>query len=496
MRLELNTLKMIPDGEAMAILRPKTWVRIIIAAAALVTLAAGIFAYLYWNANQMLHRAVAEADQLDPGWQLDELLAKREVIPEEENAALVVQAVAKLLPADWPSQQKLLDANELVDDETLENSILQLSPELQVNDEQLQYLKNDLQRAKEALEKAHRLIQLPRGRYDVDWSIESFEKATTKLPCEHCRRIAILLYFEAIVQAQNQETNQALTNARGVMNVGRSIGDEPMAISQFVRWGCEILAIHNIERILAQGQASQNALELAQRLLEDEACQPLLLVMMRGERALTFRRTEAVKKGDLKFSQYSGGGSKWNEWTENWAGSILIGANQAPFLRFQNQCVETAKIPTAMQMSSLQELMVQKESLPVLVRLYVPVYEKLVLGSIRNQALLCCAYVGLAVERHRLAHGRWPESLTALVPEFLKEVPADPYNGSPLKYRRLADGVVIYSVGPDGEDNGGNIDRQNPTAKGTDLGFQLWDVAHRRQPWRPMVKKAADDPEK
>jgi hypothetical protein len=42
--------------------------------------------------------------------------------------------------------------------------------------------------------------------------------------------------------------------------------------------------------------------------------------------------------------------------------------------------------------------------------------------------------------------------------------------------------LIVYCVGPDGTDDGGKLDRQNPTKAGTDLGFQLWDVPARRSP--------------
>jgi hypothetical protein len=61
-------------------------------------------------------------------------------------------------------------------------------------------------------------------------------------------------------------------------------------------------------------------------------------------------------------------------------------------------------------------------------------------------------------------------------------VPADPWDGRPLRYRRLPDGAVVYSVGADGVDNGGHFDRKEPLAEGNDLGFRLWDVKSRRQP--------------
>ena len=99
----------------------------------------------------------------------------------------------------------------------------------------------------------------------------------------------------------------------------------------------------------------------------------------------------------------------------------------------------------------------------------------------RSQAVLRSAIAALAVERYRLEHERWPHSLSALVPQYLRQAPVDPHDGESLRYRRLDHGVVIYSVGPDQQDNGGNI-TSNSTAPGTDIGFRLWNVEKRRQP--------------
>ena len=42
------------------------------------------------------------------------------------------------------------------------------------------------------------------------------------------------------------------------------------------------------------------------------------------------------------------------------------------------------------------------------------------------------------------------------MPEFLAEVPVDPIDGQPLRYRRSADWLFrLWSVGDDGVDNGG-----------------------------------------
>ena len=61
-----------------------------------------------------------------------------------------------------------------------------------------------------------------------------------------------------------------------------------------------------------------------------------------------------------------------------------------------------------------------------------------------------------AIERHRLAHQRLPETLEQLGDGFLKEVPFDYFAKKPMTYRRLGDaGYVLYSIGSNGTDDGG-----------------------------------------
>ena len=62
----------------------------------------------------------------------------------------------------------------------------------------------------------------------------------------------------------------------------------------------------------------------------------------------------------------------------------------------------------------------------------------------------------LAVERWRLAHNsNVPNSLAELVPDYLSAVPIDPFDEQPLRYKKLAHGYVVYSIGSDFTDDGG-----------------------------------------
>jgi hypothetical protein len=68
-----------------------------------------------------------------------------------------------------------------------------------------------------------------------------------------------------------------------------------------------------------------------------------------------------------------------------------------------------------------------------------------------------------ALERFRIAHGAYPETLSELVPDFLPRLPQDPYADAPLIYRRVEGGTfLLYSVGRNRVDDGGKIDPQKP----------------------------------
>ncbi len=63
--------------------------------------------------------------------------------------------------------------------------------------------------------------------------------------------------------------------------------------------------------------------------------------------------------------------------------------------------------------------------------------------------------VAFALAAYKLDHGRYPEALAALAPKYLPTVPGDLFSGKELVYRPAAGGYVLYSVGPNGKDDGG-----------------------------------------
>jgi len=69
-----------------------------------------------------------------------------------------------------------------------------------------------------------------------------------------------------------------------------------------------------------------------------------------------------------------------------------------------------------------------------------------------RNARLRLVYTALRLESHRKTRGQYPPSLDALGSDPLF---TDPFSGQPFVYRRDGAGYTLYSVGPNGKDDGG-----------------------------------------
>ncbi len=70
--------------------------------------------------------------------------------------------------------------------------------------------------------------------------------------------------------------------------------------------------------------------------------------------------------------------------------------------------------------------------------------------------------VALALAAHRAEKGRYPKTLAELTPALLKSIPDDVFTDKPPVYKLEGDGYLLYSVGPDGEDDGGQSRDDDP----------------------------------
>ncbi len=93
---------------------------------------------------------------------------------------------------------------------------------------------------------------------------------------------------------------------------------------------------------------------------------------------------------------------------------------------------------------------------PLIEALYPPgITQNAWFADTRWQAEIQVALAELAARAHQLTDGDAPASLGALVPEYLPAALVDPFSGELLSSVPGEDGLVIYSVGPDGADDAG-----------------------------------------
>jgi hypothetical protein len=427
----------------------------------------------HYQVTNKLKEALAELDRAEPGWRLKEIEAVREQIPEEENSARVVVAATKLLPANWPSPE-------------LDKLFTHLAPEEQLDPDDFARLKQELENVRSALKEARKLASVPRGRHHIKYERNVHD--TLLRDQFEGRRIARLLVLDALRFDQECDPQNALISCRGALNTGRALGDEPLAASQLVRTNDVASACQGVERALAQGEAPQEELADFQKLLDDEDAFPDLLITARGEHAADQETFDALECGDSPISSLRDGRPDWHERLFGFLYRDNLRDEHPIMLALMSRWVTIAALPSWEQEAAEQQFNQDIQDLPktaILNRLLLPALTKLGEVSRRKHAYLRCLNVALAAERYRREKKTWPDSIDKLCPKYLAVVPIDSFDGQPLRYRRLEDGVMVYAIGNDGVDDGGNLDREHPNQPGVDVGYRLWDVEQRRQPPRP-----------
>jgi hypothetical protein len=443
--------------------------------------------YVQRAAEAGLVGVLAALDRDHPGWRWDDVQDQRAAVPDRDNAALQVRAAADLLPAGYNGA-------------FLDFIVFQVPAPQQLSARQLRPVEAHLAAVRPALEAARNLARLPVGRFPpgppkirtTTWLSDA--QRLRDLPLGE---LSALLGYDAAVRAQEGKWDAAVQSIQALFNLVRSLGDEPSICLQQVRMGAGTVGAP-LERVLAQGEPSSGVLAALQALLEAEEAEPLLWHAVRGERARLGQIADELRAGTVSASQVLGRGPL--------AGKLRIGSldigeayfraasgppygHLADLLQFTGRVAEAAQLPPDEQLAELDRLRaaLRDRSVPQPsgiagsgIAYAVETWPALLRRSLAERR---CAVVLLAAERFRRSQGRWPASLEELVEAgLLARTPKDPYDRAPLRLRRFADGLVVYSVGADGRDDGGTFDRKHPDMPGTDIGYQLWNVARRRQP--------------
>ena len=447
-----------PASSALLPVRKRTWRRRgLLTLLILLFLICGFFAYFNWLHDRELREVIAETDRSDPNWRLADLEAQRAVVRDAENSAFQIQKVKSLIPANWPywdsKKSPLIDSETLIflsvvsglggpegqpwrvlgnmaaaestsgavekvlRDSQSDFSQLQAHPRVLLDPTHESILRAECQRAAKAITQARQLVAYPYGRNPIPYLLNPITTPTPWIWDD--LQVEKLLLWDVLLRCQDGDLVGAITSCHAMLNVSRSLGDEPMLMAQLMRATCRMLAAGQLERVLAQGEVPEETLARMQHLLEEDESKPLLLYAFRGERAMRDQIVEAVQQGRLKFSDLGmfPTSSGFRSLADQVKFRVEMGSfshNRAVGLRRMNRLVEIMGLPPEQQQTELNNLQQVLKKDPPLAHFHASILRYVSEFHV-EQARQRCLIGALAVERYRRANGRWPESLSRLV---------------------------------------------------------------------------------
>lgn len=108
----------------------------------------------------------------------------------------------------------------------------------------------------------------------------------------------------------------------------------------------------------------------------------------------------------------------------------------------------------------------------LIARLCLRSHEKTAILEATRQQQVILIDVGFALAAWHVEHGHYPEKLADLVPDYLAELPRDQFREATLNYRRTKQGYVLYSVGPNSNDEKGR-DSLRPYGQNDDIALKV-----------------------
>ncbi len=343
------------------------------------------------------------------------------------------------------------------------------------------------------------IIERPR----LDFGLDYRQGPALMLPHIHPLRVAGTRLSTAVVcDLHRGEIPGAIINLRAMLALARAMTEEQLVISQVQRgymtrlclgatW--ELLECTNLtEAQFATLQRDWQGLEFihaAEKALEMDRAMNLFTIERMRRSNTEFTRITGIggqgrRAGPLGADQIlgdaasrTGARAQQNRWRWYWSytdefrllegmqaileGMRLAGSGQPFTLALRHQADGLAALglhnnedPRGNDDSDLRTMFSQS-------LLWLRTFPQRVAVAESARQL---AITAIALHRYRLQHGNWPADVRALVPEFCADVPRDPMDGQPLRYRLQPDGQFrLYCIGPDGIDDHGDGSSTNKT---------------------------------
>jgi hypothetical protein len=298
-------------------------------------------------------------------------------------------------------------------------------------------------------------------------------------------------YFQiaALVAAERNDPAKALSALRDSARVGQLLAEEPMLISQLVRLSCFELTVGGMEQWLSRQPLSADDLEQVRRLLEESNLHGTAQFALMAERAFSlsaFSRDGAAylaAEGVVNDSTEAESAAESERMMRMGFDLIRITGYLLPDQRLMletfKKCIPLAGEETPESLAEFDNLFDEfaikalKFPTKMFSAMLLPALQKVPPKFASYEARRRAALTAIAVELYRLdQEGRLPEQLDNLCPTYLAALPADPFDGQPLRYRKLERGYVVYSVGQDRQDNGGKAQPRGSATDG-DVAFTV-----------------------
>jgi hypothetical protein len=409
-------------------------------------------------------------DETDPGWQWQDLEAKRPILADRQNSMVYIRQMNEnRLP------NELQVHNYFYDDIAPNEQIDGLIREAMESCRDLRPLEFELVRG---------LKNLPQGRDHIEIRKNFF---STLLPnVQKSRRAGEYLTYEIELLLDQRQWDQAGEEIIGILNAGAALRDEPFLISQLIRIAMRAIARVRMERILAHGQLKPELLARLQQRFAEEAQENCMLTGLRGERAGLHMMFSAIASGELSTREFlASSGSGPGTALEQLGARALVSMPKVHYTLLETctKAITIAQKPFHLQQAEIDLLQdeiktrVGGKTLNINDRfaaMLIPAYANVFEAAIRDRNMMNATMLGLAAERFRIQEKRWPTDINELVPKYLAEVPLNTRTGDPLKIETHEDGIQI-NLTPIGI---------SPSEKSKIQIFGLWNRNRRHQPGR------------
>jgi len=322
---------------------------------------------------------------------------------------------------------------------------------------------------REALRLLHSVAASARSRYPIDLR----GGYTLALPyLAQTRQAVLMLACEALVQAGDGNAEGATRSFLAAGRVAESVAEEPLLVSQKVRAGNWKTLLARLERALSLTAFSDSQLAALQQQIRaaerpQAALRGWVTEWVAGKALFQDRRImdSALVAQSLIAPKSSGAQlAGLNRLAKDGCISLWRAGGQqekdkAFFLDYVKRRVAAMELPYPARFDAMQRLEAITNTpsrWSVFSQMLFAARPLLDCQDADHTARVRVAATALAIERFRLAHGgTLPDSLAELVPTWLDQLPLDPFDGGPLRYKTHGASYVVYSVGSDGQDNGG-----------------------------------------